>query len=151
MNPLTIGPALVGRALDDLSAIADAARGLASLEAAVLGAVARIEVQLAGLRDEVRPIGTIEHVNAAVQPLRAQLDALHEQMVGLRDEVRPIQEIGEVRKGIEPLDEDMRAVRESVNDLEPLLRQVNERLETLRADLSPLGELADKIPGVGRS
>jgi chromosome segregation ATPase len=157
MNPFTIGPALIGRALDDLSAIADAARGLASLELAVLGGIGRIETRLDALRADVRPIRTIEDVNAAVQPLRAQLDVLHEQMVGLREEVRPIRDIEEVRKGIEPLDEDMRAVRESVNDLEPLLREVNQRLEgldgrieTLRDDLSPLGELADKVPGIGR-
>jgi hypothetical protein len=51
----------------------------------------------------------------------------------------------------------MHAVRSSVDDLEPLIREVNQRLggldqriEMLREDLSPLGELADKIPGVGR-
>jgi hypothetical protein len=43
-----------------------------------------------------------------------------------------------------------------VDTLEPLMRQVNTRLgaldkriETMRQDLSPLGELADKIPGIG--
>jgi hypothetical protein len=44
----------------------------------------------------------------------------------------------------------MHAVRHSVDGLEPLLIQVNERLERLREDLAPLGELADKIPGIGR-
>ena len=44
----------------------------------------------------------------------------------------------------------MRAVRESVSDLEPLLREVIARLDALREDLGPLGELADKIPGIGR-
>ena len=48
-------------------------------------------------------------------------------------------------------------MRESVDDLEPLIREVNdrlgrldERIEALRGDLSPLGDLADKLPGVRR-
>jgi predicted nuclease with TOPRIM domain len=64
--------------------------------------------------------------------------------------VKPISQLEQVREGIEPLDEDMHAVRHSVDGLEPLLIQVNERLERLREDLAPLGELADKIPGIGR-
>jgi uncharacterized protein DUF2332 len=55
---------------------------------------------------------------------------------------RPAAGAHELRAGIEPLDEDMRAVRNSVDDLEPLLRG-------LRSDLAPLGELAEKIPGIG--
>jgi prefoldin subunit 5 len=157
MNPLTFGPALVKRALDDLSAIADAVGRLTTLEGAVVGGLHRIETRLDALRDDVQPIRTIEDVNAAVQPLQAQLDQLHESLDGLRTEVGPISEIRQVRAGIEPLDEDMRAVRLSVDDLEPLIRQVNERLagldqriETLRGDLAPLGELAEKVPGIGR-
>jgi uncharacterized coiled-coil DUF342 family protein len=156
MNPLTFGPALIKRALDDLSLIADAVQRLGTLEDSVVGGLSRIEVRLDRLREDVQPIKTIEDVNAAVQPLQRQLDQLHESLEALREEVRPIRDIEELRKGIEPLDEDMRAVRESVDDLEPLLGQVNERLggvdqriETLREDLSPLGELADKIPGIG--
>jgi prefoldin subunit 5 len=62
-----------------------------------------------------------------------------------------------MKQGIDPLDDDMRSVRDSVDDLEPLLEQVNtrlgalaDRMEALQAELAPLGELADKIPGVGR-
>jgi chromosome segregation ATPase len=191
VNPLLFPPTLVKRALDDLSAIADAARRLTSLESGVLGGLSRLEAQIADLRREIAPIGELGAVRAAVEPLRGQLDALHEEISALRGEVRPIRkiedvhaaveplrgqldglhgeiaalreeakpiaEISRVREGIEPLDEDMRAVRLSVDDLEPLLREVNDRLEkldghieTLREDLSPLGELADKVPGVGR-
>jgi hypothetical protein len=130
MNPLLFGPALIRRAVDDLSSIADAARRLASLEAGVLDGLMRLEDEVRGLRGELE---------------------------GLREDVRPIAEIRRVREGIEPLDEDMHAVRGSVDGLEPLLREVNDRLggldgriETLRSDLAPLGELADKVPGVGR-
>jgi chromosome segregation ATPase len=191
VNPFALPFTVVERALDDLSAIADAARRLTSLESGVLGALSRVEARLDGLREEmapirelsavrsaveplrgqldalheeigalrgeVAPIKTIEDVHAAVEPLRGQLDALHEEIAALREEAKPIAEISRVREGIEPLDEDMHAVRHSVDDLEPLIREVNQRLEhldgrieTLREDLSPLGELADKVPGVGR-
>jgi uncharacterized coiled-coil DUF342 family protein len=149
MNPLTFGPALIKRALDDLSTIATAVQRLGTLEDAVLGGLARIEVRLDLLREEVQPIRTIEDVNSAVQPLQGQLDELHGSLEALREEVKPIGDIEVVRKGIEPLDEDMRAVRESVDGLEPLLEQANQRIEALREDLSPLGELAEKVPGVG--
>src|SRR5215208_5679171 len=111
MNPLMFGPALIKRALDDLSTIADA----------VAGGLTRIELRLDALRGDVQPIKTIEDVNRAVQPLQSQLDQLHESLEALREEARPIAEIRQVREGIEPLDEDMRAVRVSVDDLEPLI------------------------------
>ena len=127
-------PALIGRALDDLSAIAGAARRLETLEADVLARIDRIE-----------------------RELMRRADGLTAELVALRAELAPIAELSAVREGIEPLDRDMRAVRESVDELEPLLERVDERLggiaggiERLHRDLSPLGELADKIPGVGR-
>jgi hypothetical protein len=123
MNPLLFPPTLIKRALEDLSAIADAARRLPALEEVVIGRV----------------------------------DRLHGELVALRADMAPINELRKVREGIEPLDEDMRAVRESVDTLEPLIAQVNTRLgaldkriESMHQDLSPLGELADKVPGIGR-
>ena len=123
MNPLLFPPTLIKRALDDLSAIADAARRLPTLEEVVIGRV----------------------------------DRLQRELVALRADIAPIKELRKVREGIEPLDEDMRAVRLSVDDLEPLMVEVNsrlggldERIEAMRQDLSPLGELADKVPGIGR-
>jgi chromosome segregation ATPase len=127
-------PAIIARALDDLSAIAGAARRLESLESDVLDRVDRIERQL------------LERADVIVAELAA-----------LRAEMRPIAELSAVREGIEPLDEDMRSVRESVDELEPLLKRIEgrlgglaDRMQSLRADLAPLGELADKIPGIGR-
>jgi hypothetical protein len=107
MNPLLFPPTLIKRALDDLSAIADAARRLPALEQQVL--------------DRIDTISGKALVHLA-----------------------------EIRKGIAPLDDDMRAVRDSVDELEPLLIRANERLERLHEELAPLGELADKIPGIGR-
>jgi hypothetical protein len=126
MNPLLFPPTLIKRALDDLGAIADAARRLPALEEQVLDRVDRVETH--GL---------------------ARVDTLIEELRALRAEMAPIGQLTAVREGIDPLDDDMRAVRDSVNDLEPLIRDVGERLEAMRQDLAPLGDLADKIPGVG--
>jgi hypothetical protein len=126
MKELLFPPTLIKRALDDLGAIADAARRLPALEEQV--------------------IGRIDHIESSGL---ARVDTLIEELRALRAEMAPIRQLEAVREGIAPLDEDMRAVRDSVDDLEPLLRDLTERLESMRQDLAPLGELADKIPGVG--
>ena len=127
MNPLLFPPTLIKRALDDLGAIADAARRLPALEEQVITRIDTVEA--AGL---------------------SRIDTLIEELRALRAEMAPIQQLSAVREGIEPLDDDMRAVRDSVNDLEPLIRDANAQLGRPREDLGPLGELADKIPGIGR-
>jgi hypothetical protein len=118
MHPLLFPPTLIKRALDDLGAIADAARRLPALEEQVIDRIDRVE-----------------------REALARLDVI----IG---ELAPIAQLERVREGIDPLDDDMRGVRDSVDDLEPLLRDVSDRLEALRQDLAPLGELADKIPGI---
>jgi hypothetical protein len=140
MNPLLFPPTLIKRALDDLSAIADAARRLPALEEQVLGRIDRIE-RLALARADA--------LTEELRGLRADIAPIQE-ISALRQEMAPIRDITRVREGIDPLDDDMRAVRQSVDDLEPLIREVNAQLGRLREDLGPLGELADKIPGVGR-
>jgi hypothetical protein len=112
MNPLLFPPTLIKRALEDLGAIADAARRLPALEEQVIERIDRIEGEALGRVDVV------------------------------------IAELEQVRDGIAPLDDDMRAVRDSVSGLEPLLRDVSGQLGALRSDLAPLGELADKLPGI---
>ena len=133
MNPLLFPPALIKRALDDLGAIAEAARRLPGLEQEVIERIDRVEGEML-----------------------TRADTIVAGLAALRGEMSPIGELPSIRKGIEPLDDDMRAVRDSVDELEPLMREVNtrldgldKRLEGLREDLAPLGELADKIPGVG--
>jgi len=125
MNPLLFPPTLIKRALEDLGAIADAARRLPELEEQVLERMDRIEGEALG-----------------------RVDVLIAQLEGLRAEMAPIGQLEQVRDGIAPLDEDMRAVRDSVDGLEPLLRDVVGQLGELRTNLAPLGELADKIPGI---
>ena len=133
MNPLLFPPTLIKRALDDLGAIADAARRLPSLEQQVIDRIDRVQGEML-----------------------TRADTLVAELAALRGEMKPIEELPSIRSGIEPLDDDMRAVRESVDELEPLMRELStriggldKRLEALREDLAPLGELADKIPGVG--
>lgn len=159
-------PTLVARLLDDIGAIADAARSLPRLER-------EVTLRLDALAAELSPIREIAAVRAAVEPLPGKLDRLAEivapiqQLTDVRREIEAmrslleamtlqLQALDKVRAGIEPLDEDMRSVRDSVDTLEPLIAQVNTRLggldkriDTLRADLAPLGELAEKIPGIG--
>jgi chromosome segregation ATPase len=142
-------PTLIKRVADDIGAVADAVRRIPEFEAQLLDRLDRIQIGLAELNTNLAPIRELPEVHAAVAPLSGQLDRLEAT-------AKPIQEISEVRRGIEPLDEDMHAVRHSVDDLEPLIREVNDRLGTLdariddlRSDLAPLGQLAEKIPGVG--
>ena len=160
MNPLLFPPTLIKRALEDLSAIADAARRLPDLEEQVLDRIdtisgkalsdlAAIRRGVEGLKREMAPIQELPAVRSAVEPLDGRLLTMETQLEALRGDVKPIGQLKQVREGIEPLDEDMRAVRLSVDELEPLIVQLNERLGALQRDLSPLGELADKIPGIG--
>ena len=132
-------PTLVSRLLDDLGAIADSVRILPRLERELLG-------RLDALYRELAPIQQLPLVRQELQALQATVDRIAERLDA----------IDAIRGGIEPLDDDLRQVRDSVDTLEPLIAQVNtrlgaldQRIETLRADLPPLGELADKVPGVG--
>jgi chromosome segregation ATPase len=142
-------PTLIKRVADDIGAVADAVRRIPEFEAQLLDRLDRIQIGLAELNVNLAPIRELPKVHEAVAPLSGQLDRLEAT-------AKPIHEISEVRRGIEPLDEDMHAVRHSVDDLEPLIREVNSRLgaldariDDLRSDLAPLGQLAEKIPGVG--
>jgi predicted nucleic acid-binding Zn-ribbon protein len=150
VNPLLFPPALIKRALDDLHAIAGAARRLDAIEHAL---VSRLDL----MRDELRPIQELSAVRSHLEAVRAAVQPLDEKLDGLREEVAPIQQLADVREGIEPLDEDMRQVRESIDEIEPLvkgigsqMRGIGEKLARMSGDLAPVGELAEKVPGVKR-
>ena len=149
-------PTLVARLLDDIGAIAAAARSLPRFEREVtirldalqaeVTPVGELPAKLDALAEIVAPIQRLADVQREIEAMRSLLDAMNLQL----------QSLEAVRAGIEPLDEDMRSVRESVDTLEPLIADVNARLggldrriDELRADLAPLGELAEKIPGIG--
>ena len=152
-------PTILARLLDDLGAVADAARRLPELERGVLQRVDTMATELVAVREEITAVRKgMEGLREDVAPIKEIGRSRREGVATLRRPswtrcaatCAPIKEIREVRKGIEPLDEDMRAVRHSVDELEPLMRDVIARLDALREDLGPLGELADKIPGIGR-
>ncbi len=164
MNLFTLPPTLIKRAIEDLGAIGDAARRLPQIETQLLAYVDKLTTEIVAVRKgvealqvEMAPIQQLPAVRAAVEPLSGKLDAMQDRLDQLIEEVKPIQELSKVREGIEPLDEDMRSVRHSVDELEPLIKTMgtrlgalDKRLEGIQADIAPIGDLADKIPGVGR-
>lgn len=191
MNSLLFPPALIKRALDDLSAIGEAARRADGIERALLGRLDGLAGQVARLREDIEPIGELsevrsqlEAVRSAVEPvtprldllrgelrpiqelseIRSQLEAvraavepLGKKLDDLREEIEPIQQLSDVRAGIEPLDDDMRQVRESIDEIEPHVKGIgsvivglDEKLARMSGDLAPVGELAEKVPGVKR-
>src|SRR6188472_1974070 len=118
-------PTLIRRVVDDLSAIADAARRLTELDRELLQRADRTHETLAGIAIAVENLSAVRQ---ATEPLPGQLEELR---AGIDTANAQLQQLADVRAGIEPLDEDMRAVRHSVDDLEPLMREVNSRLEGL--------------------
>ena len=147
MNPfdvLTAPPALVRRAFEDLHDIARLARHYARVEDEILARVGAAEADLAAIR-------------AAVQPLSGQIGHMEAQLAALQDEVEPIQHLAPMRAGIEPLAQNMIEVRESVDELEPMISALDKRvaeiepdLEEVREAVEPVGDLAEKIPGIRR-
>ena len=181
-DALLVPPALVKRALDDLHDIAQVARRLAGLEGDVrdridqverdvrllnaqLGAtvaaveplsaqIAHMELQLDGLMREMLPIQELPLVREAVQPLSGQIGHMEGQLDGLAEEMAPIGQLGAIRKGIEPLEHSMIAVRDSVDELEPMIQDLDKkiqliepRLEEMQESVEPIGDLAERIPG----
>ena len=109
------------------------------------------------LRDELRPIQEMAAVRSHLEAVRAAVEPLDESLDQLREEIEPIQQLGDVRAGIEPLDDDMRQVRKSIDEIEPLVKEIgsligglDEKLGRMSGDLAPVGQLAEKMPGVRR-
>jgi len=191
MNPLLLVPAVVKRALDDLGAVAQAARQIGAIQgaitsrldglsaqlerfredvepirqlsevrvhlAAVRGAVEPLGSKLDVLRGEVEPIQELPVVRAQLGELNAELERLGAKLDELQSEVEPLRQLTKVRAGIEPLDDDLRQVRESIDTIEPLVQLLGSRLEgidgklsEMGGDLAPVGDLAEKMPGVTR-
>jgi chromosome segregation ATPase len=124
---------------------------------AVRTAVEPVAPRLDVLHDELRPIQEMSAVRSHLEAVRAAVEPLDEKLDQLREEIEPIQQLGDVRAGIEPLDDDMRQVRESIDEIEPLVKEIgsligglDEKLGRMSGDLAPVGELAEKLPGVRR-
>ena len=139
--------------MDPLKQLSGVRSQLQAVHTAVEPVVARLDL----LRDELRPIQELSAVRSHLEAVRAAVEPLDEKLDQLREEIKPIQQLGDVRAGIEPLDDDMRQVRQSIDEIEPLvkgigsrIRGVDEKLARMSGDLAPVGELAEKMPGVKR-
>jgi chromosome segregation ATPase len=131
--------------------------GVRSHLAAVRTAVEPVAPRLDMLREDLRPIQDLSPVRSHLEAVRSAVEPLDTKLDQLRDEVEPIRQLTDVRAGIEPLDEDMRQVRESIDEIEPLVKRIgaaiagiDEKLAGMSSDLAPVGELAEKMPGVKR-
>jgi chromosome segregation ATPase len=131
--------------------------GVRSHLEAVRTAVEPVAPRLDLLRDELRPIQEMSAVRSHLAAVRAAVEPLDEKLDQLREEIEPIQQLADVRAGIEPLDDDMRQVRESIDEIEPLVKEIgsligglDEKLGRMSGDLAPVGQLAEKMPGVRR-
>jgi len=139
--------------MDPLKQLSGVRSQLQAMHTAVEPVVPRLDL----LRDELRPIQELSAVRSHLEAVRAAVEPLDEKLDQLRDEIKPIQQLADVRAGIEPLDDDMRQVRQSIDEIEPLvkgigsrIRGVDEKLARMSGDLAPVGELAEKMPGVKR-
>jgi chromosome segregation ATPase len=139
--------------MDPLKQLSGVRSQLQAVHTAVEPAVPRLDL----LRDELRPIQELSAVRSHLEAVRAAVEPLDEKLDQLREEIKPIQQLADVRAGIEPLDDDMRQVRQSIDEIEPLvkgvgsrIRGVDEKLARMSGDLAPVGELAEKMPGVKR-
>jgi chromosome segregation ATPase len=139
--------------MDPLKQLSGVRSQLQAVHTAVEPVVPRLDL----LRDELRPIQELSAVRSHLEAVRAAVEPLDEKLDQLRDEIKPIQQLADVRAGIEPLDDDMRQVRQSIDEIEPLvkgigsrIRGVDEKLARMSGDLAPVGELAEKMPGVKR-
>jgi chromosome segregation ATPase len=158
MNPLLFPPALIKRAFDDLGAIAQAARQVDAIPHAIVARLDSLGAQLEHIRQDVEPLRELSAVRAQLDALGAAVDRLGDKLDELRDEIEPLRHLPKVRAGIEPLDDDLRQVRESIDTMEPLVKGIGSRmhgiegkLSEMSGDLAPIGDLAEKVPGVTRS
>jgi hypothetical protein len=102
MNPLLFPPTLIKRALEDLGAIADAARRLPALEELVLERMGRIEGEALARVDTV--IAELEQVRDGIAPLDDDMRAVRDSVVGLEPLLRDVAgQLGELRKDLAKL------------------------------------------------
>jgi chromosome segregation ATPase len=158
MHPLLFPPALIKRSFDDLGAIAHAARQVDAIPHAIVARLDSLGAQLEQIRQDVEPLRELSAVRAQLDALRPAVDRLGDKLDGLRDEIEPVRHLPNVRAGIEPLDDDLRQVRESIDTIEPFVKGIGSqlhgidgKLSEMSGDLAPVGDLAEKVPGVTRS
>src|SRR3954468_13378670 len=133
-------PNIVARILDDLGAIAEAARRLPELESEVLRRVDAMQRELVATRAAVEPLSQqMQALEDRLGPIE-ELPAVRAGVEGLQDQMAPIQELPAVRAGVEGLQDQMGPIQE--------LPAVRAGVEGLRDQMGPIEELPAVRAGV---
>jgi len=156
VNPLTLPPRLLFRALDDLHAIAEAARRLPDIEATLIDRFERLEQRADAMEDQLqRALELGERINDRGAGILETGERLLEQGAALHERGGVILEQGVV------LERRAAEVAESGRELAatfPTLERAAEIGETLAQAVEPLlgaadrlGRMADRLPGGQRA
>src|SRR3954451_2223508 len=133
-------PTIVARILDDLGAIAEAARRLPELESEVLRRVDAMQRELVATRAAVEPLSQqMQEVEGRLRPIE-ELPAVRAGVEGLQDQMGPIQELPAVRTGVEGLQGQMAPIQE--------LPKVREAVEPLSGQIEHLAEKVTPIKDI---
>src|SRR3954454_215645 len=126
-------PTILARLLEDLGAVADAARRLPELENEVLKRVDAMQTELRSTRAAVEPLSTqLATLEQRLAPIE-ELSAVRAGVEGLQDQMAPIQELPAVRAGVEGLQDRMAPIQE--------LPAVRAGVEGLQDQMAPIQEL----------
>ena len=167
MKPLLFVPALIKRALDDLGAIAGAARQVDAIQVAVIARLDGLGAQLERFREDVGPLRQLSEVRAHLAAVRGAVEPLGAKLDVLRAEIQPIEELSAVRvrldalgaaverlggkldelhSEVEPI-QHLAKVRAGIEPLDDDLRQVRESIDTIEPLVKGIGPRIDGING----
>lgn len=105
--------------------------------------------------DDLHDIAQLARRAAGMEDeLRARIAGLERRLDTLIAELEPMHHLTAIRAGIEPLEQSMLAVRDSVDELEPMIEDLDKRIQLIEPRLAemqesvePIGDLAERIPG----
>lgn len=105
--------------------------------------------------DDLHDIAQLARRAAGMEDeLRARIAGLERRLDTLIGELEPMHHLTAIRAGIEPLEQSMLAVRDSVDELEPMIEDLDKRIQLIEPRLAemqesvePIGDLAERIPG----
>jgi len=136
--------AFARRAFEDLHDIATLVRRVTAVEDELLTRVEQLEDEIAGLHSSVAPLSEqLERLLHAIAPV-SDLPAVRASVAPLGEQLDELQRtVGELPGHVDNLEPMIEAVSASITDLHPKLGEV-------RDAVMPLGDLAEKMPGVRR-
>lgn len=105
--------------------------------------------------DDLHDIAQLARRAAGMEDeLRARIAGLERRLDTLIAELEPMHHLTAIRAGVEPLEQSMLAVRDSVDELEPMIEDLDKRIQLIEPRLAemqesvePIGDLAERIPG----